>query len=281
MNNNIHVKQCALIISMRCTLKCKLCLVYAPYYKNPKDYSLEEISKSVDKYFDIIDSCGTFNIQGGEPLLHPNLPEIILKVLEYKDCIGKILITTNGTLLPSAELLKVLKTYSQYIQVNISDYGPSLSRQALKIVEILHSENIPYRVICYHGENLHFGGWLDFTDHTLKYHSEAELIENAKQCGYRDGGNIAIRGNELYFCYRVARRVELGLIEKNEASCLQLFDGASRDDQRQHIKRLLEAPYTPACAYCFGKRESAVHHPPAVQLSPEEIVNGVEKFDKT
>lgn len=277
--NTIHVHQCALIISLRCTLKCKLCLVFAPYYSNPCDYPFEEISRSVDAYFELIDSCGTLNIQGGEPLMHKDLCRIIAKVAEYRERIGKILITTNGTLLPSDELMDVLREFKQFLQVNISDYGPELSKRVPDLVSLFENNGIPYRVINYHGEDLHFGGWLDFTDHTLKHHTEEDLIENAKECGYRNGGNLAIRRNELYFCYRVARRIELGIVEKNEKSCIDLFDERTIEEKRENIKQMLNAPYTPGCAYCVGKRKDAVHHLPAVQLTAEEFENGVEKID--
>lgn len=271
MSTDIHIKQCALIISLRCNLKCKLCLVYAPYYRHPRDYTLEELSTSVDGYFGIIDFCGTINIQGGEPLLHPQLPEILLKVLQYRNKIGKILLTTNGTLVPSEELLHVLSQYREMIQVNISDYGPQLSKRVPEVIALLEREKIPYHIICYHGDHIHYGGWLDFTDHSLKYEKEEDLIENARNCGYRKGGNIAIRGSELYFCYRVARRIELGIIKKDYDSCLDMSDPCSLEEKRAHLLHMLSAPYTPACAYCVGKIETAKHYPPAEQLSRQEL----------
>lgn len=274
----IHVHQCALIISLRCTLKCKLCLVYAPYYKQPRDYPVSDITRSIDMYFHLIDTCGTLNVQGGEPLMHPQLPNILEKVAEYKDRIGKILLTTNGTLLPSPQLLQVLQKFRDNMQVNISDYGPQLSRMVPQLINILRENDIPYHVINYSGDQIHFGGWLDFTDHTLKHHTEADLIANASECGYRNGGNLAIRGSELYFCYRVARRIELGLIEKNEHSCINMFDDRTIDEKRENVRSILSAKYTPACAYCIGKRSEAIHYPPAVQITKEEMEVGVERI---
>lgn len=276
--NPIHIHQCALIISLRCTLKCKLCLVFAPYYDNPKDYRLEEVNKSVDIFFSLIDSCGTLNIQGGEPLLHKHLPEIIARIVAYKQQIGKILLTTNGTLLPSVHLIETLRENRGCLQVNISDYGPKLSKKVPELVEILKNADIPYRIINYNSGDIHFGGWLDFTDHTYKHHTEEALIDNAKDCGYRQGGNLAIRLGELYFCYRVARRVELGVIPKNDLSCINMYGSKSVDEKRQNIRDIVNAPYTPACAYCVGKRSDAKHYPPAIQLTKEESTAGVEKL---
>lgn len=274
----IHIHQCALIISLRCTLKCKLCLVYAPYYKNASDYELLEVNKSIDTFFSLIDSCGTFNIQGGEPLMHKNLPEIIERVVAHKRQVGKILLTTNGTLLPNAELLEQLYKNRDCIQVNISDYGSKLSAKVPGLIKILLESDIPHQRINYSGSDIHFGGWLDFTDHTYKYQTEEELIDNAKKCGYRKGGNLAIRLGELYFCYRVARRIELGIIPKDGLSYIDMYSEKSIEEKRQNIIDILTAPYTPACAYCVGKRSDVKHYPPAIQLTKEEIKVGVEKL---
>lgn len=270
--------QCALIISLRCTLKCKLCLVYAPYYEAPKDYPTERTLRSIDMYFQLVDTCGTFNIQGGEPLMHPDLSTILKKAAEYRERIGKILLTTNGTLLPSLQVLRTLQECGTSVQVNISDYGPELSKKTPQLIGILEENGIPYHVIHYHGDQVHFGGWLDFSDHTLKHQTEEELIANASECGYRSGGNLAIRNGEIYFCYRVARRIELGIIEKNEKSCVAMFDERPLEEKRQNIRDILNAKYTPACAYCVGKRSEAKHYPPAEQVSPEELIAGVEKI---
>ena len=277
-SDTIHVHQCALIITLRCTLNCKLCLVYAPYYKDPKDYPLSEVERSIDTYFKLIDTCGTFNIQGGEPLIHPDLPAIVRKVAQYRGRIDKILLTTNGTLLPSPALIKVLSEFKESIQVNISDYGPELSKKVPQLITVLEQNLIPNHVINYNGSHIHFGGWLDFTDHTLKHQTEEALIENASKCGYRNGGNLAIRNGEIFFCYRVARRIELGIIEKNELSCVDMFDHRTISEKRQNIKEILNAKYPPACAYCIGKQSGAVHHPPAEQLTKEELVTGVERI---
>ena len=274
----IHIHQCALIISLRCTLKCKLCLVFAPYYENPKDYELAEVNKSIDTFFSLIDSCGTLNIQGGEPLMHKHLPEIIARTVAYKQQIGKILITTNGTLLPSVHLLELLCENRDCLQVNISDYGSGLSKRVPELIKMLKNADVPYRIINYSSGDIHFGGWLDFTDHTYKHLTEEALIDNAKDCGYRKGGNLAIRLGELYFCYRVARRVELGIVPQNELSCIDMYSKKSVEDKRENIRNILNAQYTPACAYCVGKRSDAKHYPPAIQVTKEEIAAGVEKL---
>lgn len=278
MMKKIHCHSMALIVSYRCTLKCKLCLVYAPYYKNPKDYPVDLLVESIDECFRLVDSCDTFNVQGGEPLMYKDLPSIMDKLGEYKKQIGKLLLTTNGTLLPDTKLINSLIALGDFVQVNISNYGIEKSPKVSDLISILEKNNVAYRVINYDTGNIHYGGWIDFTDHTLKYSSEEELLGNAAECGYRKGGNLAIVNGGMYICCRVVRRIDLGIIEKNDESFIDLFDTRELGERREIVRKILNAKYTPACKYCMGKRSDIPHYPPAEQLTKEELENGIEKI---
>jgi hypothetical protein len=94
-------------------------------------------------------------------------------------------------------------------------------------------------------------------------------------CAYRSGSNLVMMLGELYFCCRVIRRVELGIIEKNEKSYVDMYGDCSRNEKRTNIRNILNAKYTPACAYCVGKRSDAKHHLPAVQLTIDEMNNNI------
>lgn len=41
MNEIIKLSNTTLVVTFRCNLKCKLCAVSAPYYKEPPHYSVE------------------------------------------------------------------------------------------------------------------------------------------------------------------------------------------------------------------------------------------------
>lgn len=279
MDNSIRICHGTLIITFRCSLKCKLCCVYAPYYRDAEDYSADELKKTVDMFFKVIDFCDVFNIQGGEPLLHRELPEIIDHVMEYRGQMRQVLLTTNGTLLPSKELLETLAKYRDCLKVNISNYGPNLSKCVPEVIALLNEYNIPNHVFKYYGDDMHYGGWLDFTDHTYKNMTEDEIIKQCEDCGCRREPQFAIRGHEMFCCGRVMRRVDLGVIEKNDESCVDLFDNKPIEDKRKDVFNIIHAKYTPACPYCTGKRAEREHVDPAVQLTREELAAGVEKMD--
>lgn len=278
-DNEIHVCHGTLIVTFRCTLKCKLCCVYAPYYKGAKDYPLQELERSVTSFFQLIDFCEVFNIQGGEPLLHPDLSRVIEHVMKYKGQIKTVLLTTNGTLMPKPELIEVLRRFRDSIQVNISNYGPDLSRKVPQLTVLLNENGIRNNTFKYYGTEMHYGGWLDFTDHTFKNLSEEELIRQCEECGCRSSSQFAIRGGELFCCGRNMRRSDLGIIPKDEKSRVDMFDSRTVSEKRENVRAILSAKYTPACPYCTGKRLGREHESPAVQLTPEELESGAEKMD--
>ena len=73
-----------LTITHRCTLKCKLCGAYSPYYSNPKPHwSLSQLKLYTDKYFEIVDYVEKMTISGGEPLLHPDLGKLVEYLCTY------------------------------------------------------------------------------------------------------------------------------------------------------------------------------------------------------
>lgn len=93
-----------------CNLKCSFC----PEGKRAKEYmsvsNFKLIINKIKSYTNLI----ALHIKG-EPLLHPNLAEI-LKICEDENI--KVNITTNGTLLK--ENAQILKKYNSVRQINIS-----------------------------------------------------------------------------------------------------------------------------------------------------------------
>ena len=68
-----NIKRTALNITTYCNLKCKHCLAFIPYYKDPKNMSYEEAKKVLEIYFQVVDSVEHFTVTGGEPLLNVDL----------------------------------------------------------------------------------------------------------------------------------------------------------------------------------------------------------------
>lgn len=109
-------------ISAKCTFRCKNCNMFMPYYKTDIEYTLEELKDNIDQFFSVVDYVCYIGFIGGEPLLFTRLTELIEYIKErYSDQVGNFTIHTNGSVMPSQDLIEVIRKYN--ITVAISDYG--------------------------------------------------------------------------------------------------------------------------------------------------------------
>jgi hypothetical protein len=269
MNEKIQVKlkRSGIVITLRCTLKCKLCGGYAPYYKNPLHFTYKEISETIDGYFSLVDNVGDFSITGGETLLHEDLGKIIEKTLEYSDKINRILILTNGTLLFKDEVIEILARNKGKCQVTISNYG-SLSSKTEELYNSLVNKGITCRIIKYSGDDLFCDGWVDYGDHSKKHFTQEEVDEQGRKCAVRNRNcNFLIQNGEIHSCGRSYRRMELGIIPKNKEEYVDLIDKSiSNSQKRKTLLNIYNSVSSTSCAYCNGLCKDSPRFMPAEQL---------------
>lgn len=134
-------------ITTLCTLKCKNCSHYIPYYKPEHKYmlSVENFKNNIDTILKNIDLIYNLNILGGEPLMNKNMD----KMLEYansKSQIKAIRIHTNGTIIPEENLLQKIASLKK-VSFYLSNYSGNPSIKILKdneIIKLLKKFNIKY-----------------------------------------------------------------------------------------------------------------------------------------
>lgn len=108
-------------ITSRCTLNCKHCNMFMPYYKEHVDYTAKDILEDLELLFRHVDYIVAYEILGGEPLINGELADMIRQIGDrYGNRIGNIGIITNGTLLPNEQLIEISKKYN--VKYDFSDY---------------------------------------------------------------------------------------------------------------------------------------------------------------
>ena len=264
-NDAIHLDKGAIEITEHCTLNCELCIAYTPYIDNPKEISFEEIKKLVDRYFQLVSSVGTFNITGGEPLLHKNLASILEYVANYFSQIRESLdLVTNGTLGINADVLDFYRRYREKARVIISDYGDK-SPKIPMLIESLNSIGMSVRIEHYHGDNILRGGWVDLRDHSLKHLPDTDI--NDLPCHLRNRSNYVIRSGALWYCTPSKWRMQNGIIPFNKDEFIDLLDdNQAIDDQKAILRGLLKKGGTTSCFYCAGVRNDGPRYVPARQV---------------
>lgn len=272
--NNIRLNHTGTIVTFDCTLKCKMCSTATPLLAlKGVVISYERMLKTFDKYFELVDYVEKFTLGGGEPLLLPELPQLVdYLMLRYRKMIGVLEIITNGTLLPNQELISSLRKYGEKIIVMVDKYG-ELSTNAEQLSNLLTENKIPNRVRIYCGPDCHMGGWTDLGDYSVKHSSDEEKRSLMKKCAHVSEkiGICAVDGL-LFACGRAFTSLHLGLVKRELPDFVDIFDPSKTVEQlRQELIDLLNIEYTTACAYCNGLCLDSPRFMPAIQWSHDEI----------
>lgn len=263
----MYLKRSTLNVTQRCTLNCKLCLAFIPYYEHPTDLPLDSAEKVIDRYFEIVDKVGTFCITGGEPLMNKDITAIMKKLASHSDQILEhIDMVTNGTLDVPEDLLTALEPYREKARIIISNYGSDLSKKIESIKKAVSAHGLVYRVQEYSPDgNWLYDGWIDFTDHSLKHKTIPEVEASAKKCLFRQGHYYVINDGILYPCPRLHWRTHEGIVSSSQ--CIDLLNGTqSVQADQAKLSELENLVYLDSCAYCYGNNETVPRHKPAEQL---------------
>ena len=273
MANELIMDRVGLSVTLVCNLKCKLCAAYSPYQTKKTTIDIGDLKKTMARCFEVASFVEQFGITGGEPMLHPDLPELFEDMYFYLDKIGEVRIFTNGTVVPKEDLLFVLKKYGKKFSFLIDDYGSHLSTKIPEITKVLDDFGIAYVVRDYWSEDLHCGGWVDFGDVRERKHSREGALELYSKCAFPNKLHFCftIYGGIMRPCGPIGRRLALGLpVSENEY--VNLFDDeVSVEKQREKIRNIYNATYFETCAYCNGMCDDSQRFKPAEQLTTDEV----------
>lgn len=246
-----------------CNLKCRHCLNFSPYIKEHQVRPLEQLVKDLDLLFSKIDTLLLLHLSGGEPFTYPYLAELLDYITHhYKDKLGRLEMTTNGTVVPSGRLLASMKHAELYLTVD--DYRDVLPRHRDRqdeILRLLNEFGISYRI-------LKADTWIDLApfENPEKQMDEEELCKHFNRCSvpwqeYRDG--------KLWLC-NYAAYAEIAGIQRT--GNYEYFDiAAFRSENCRELAEFRlgysENGYTEFCKRCHGFNNNLKAVPPAVQLS--------------
>lgn len=230
-------------ITTRCTLRCKHCANLIPQYKNASDFSLDNILDGLNKFLECIDLVVRVNVLGGEPMMHPQLAEII-EALNSSPKVYHTVLTTNGTVIPdNSKLYEALQNPKN--EVRISEYA-QCKKKSQELEEKLRSNNVYYTIKNF-GQNDFL--WYDFGGFENRIKSPQCLEQQYKNC---DVEWHSLLNGRLYPCPRAAHATDIGLLPDNKKNYIDFFD---EEKSLSKLKAELEdfifkRKYFPACRLC-------------------------------
>src|SRR6202522_1169582 len=112
----------------RCNLACTYCNEFDDF---SKPVPTEEMFRRIDK----LGSLGTavVTISGGEPLLHPDLDDVIRRIRSHGMIAGLI---TNGYLLVAERIQRLNRAGLEWLQISIDNVNPDeVWNKSLKVLD--------------------------------------------------------------------------------------------------------------------------------------------------
>ena len=264
---NIRLKAFCLSVTLRCTLRCKLCIVRAGYYSQPPHPETGHLKKQVSSVYSVISFVDDFNISGGEPFLRNDLAELLTFLrINYKDKMKRCRIFTNGTLLPSevsaSGFYEEAGRWGDDFSVVIDKY--IVSDKCDDIALRFKSEGIPFEIRDY-TDNLHCDGWADFGDLTLK-HTDTDAFSLYQKCAVKQGYYVYMENGVFFACPKAHH-----LRENNLGNdYVDFLSDLPCEKKKEQLVSLLSRSFFEACKYCNGICEDSERFLPGEQLAERE-----------
>lgn len=240
--NRVYINEVHMSITTRCTLNCHNCNMFMPEYQEPFHIEIEKLKGDIDALFKKVDEISTLALLGGEPLVYPKLIELLDYVnVNYGKNIGIIELVTNGTIIPSDDMLASLKRSGVFFR--ISDYSDAIHyHDKLKqLKKKLEAFDIPYYV----NSSLN---WLDFgfPNKPLRIPDE-KVYQHMLDCAPVFKG---LNDKKLYYCHIVWSADKCGIYKEEETDYINLLKDSGQKIVN-YVLGIMEKPVS-LCKFCAG-----------------------------
>ena len=250
----LYVPSLDVVVSERCSLRCKDCSNLMQYYHNPANLDIDVVHETLERFLAQIDYLGELRILGGEPFMCPDFTKLITWYANDSR-IMRIGVYSNATIFPGEEILQVFN--SDKLVMHFSDYG-LLSRNLEKWIAYCNEKEISCVVT-------KMDQWHDCGRLEKRNYSAEEKDRVYQTCECKDLPTL-LHGY-LYNCPYAAHAANLGAMDEGECrrDCLSFCsadDAYTADELRDF---LFKRAHLEACDYCSGRNYSLKAIPPFVQ----------------
>ena len=201
-----------LIPIRRCNLACTYCNEFDNF---SKPVPTEQMLRRVDQLGDL--GTSVITISGGEPMLHPQLDDIIHRMRQRRIVSGLI---TNGYLLTADRIQRLNRAGLEWLQISIDNVNPDeVSKKSLKVLDRklqLLAEHAEFHV----NINSVVGGGVSHPQDALTIGKRALELGFSSTVGIIHDGTRAVAALERRRTARVSRDEETGETQLHPRQCV-------------------------------------------------------------
>lgn len=255
--DKLFLRSIDVIITEKCSLRCRDCSNLMQYYENPRDCDSEMLLKSIDAFCAIVDEVMDFRVIGGEPFMNKEWHAITKRLIDEPKG-RRVVIYTNGTIIPNRKHIPLLQ--NEKTLVIISDYGV-LSRNLTGLQKVLEENKVAHHV-------LKIDKWLDCSaicPHNRGVDGNKEIF---RLCCAKNMATLS--DGKLFRCPYAANAFRLSAVPDSKDDYIDIFqepiDAESMPATKEKVRRyLLHKEYLEICDYCNGRPLAGVETRPAEQ----------------
>lgn len=232
----LTVQSVDLMITEKCSMKCRDCSNLMQYYEHPENADLAQMYAMIDGLCEKMDEIYEFRVIGGEPFMHKELHTVVAYAAA-KTNVRKVSIFTNATIVPREHQWEALQ--HEKVRLFITDYD-ELSRNHIRLVAELESRGIAY-------VSEKANGWTDCSSVEKHNRTIKENEEVWSQCCAKNLATLA--DGRLYRCPFAANAHKLKAVPDYKDDYLVVED-ASKEAIRHFLrdKTMIET-----CDHCNGR----------------------------
>ena len=246
------------LLTTGCNLNCRHCADLIPY-RQIYHYNKEDVINDLERILLSVRKIKEVLLIGGEVTLYKDLAEIT-KWCILQSKIEKIIITTNGTIMPSKEIWEILQ--NPKVTLRISGYGKNVARDRQLIVDEAGRRGIK----C---ENLDGMIWRDIGSNRKRNRSHNELKDMFQSCTMRYCVGLTHDGN-IFFCSRqVAAYYTSDYPIPLESEYLNVRNYTPHELKRKW-KEFYGQKHISTCDYCDGITSDSEIVGTALQIVPKK-----------
>lgn len=225
-----------ILVSNRCNLSCEGCnhLRYLYSAKDNIESTSEEIIEDLKKIIDVSDLICKVVVVGGEAFLHPKIFEI-LKEIKGLLKIGFIHIITNGTVIPSDNVFRIMSDDKIILEISNYKLSKKLQNNKKKFIKKLEKYNVNYLIM----DNLQ---WYDFGNFNKRSHTKHPY----KECCFISN---EIFNGKMHKCSRSTFATHLGLIPDYSKDYIDIRKAT---DLKESLIKFLRNQTPKVCLHCNG-----------------------------
>lgn len=243
--DKLFLRSVDIIITERCSLKCRDCSNLMQYYEKPEDCNTVELFQAIDAFCAVADEVNEFRVIGGEPFMNQEF-HLIIKKLINEPKVKKIVIYTNGTIAPREDKIECLK--NSKVLLIITDYG-KLSKNLNNLIQLLEKNNIAF-----YAEKAR--GWTNCSK-IIKHNRNVEQQKIIfRNCCAKN--TFTLSNGKFYRCPFAANADRLRAIPDLKNDYIDLFQKSVETMNIYEIKKkikafILEREFFAVCDYCNGR----------------------------